>query len=94
MKKNNHNVRVTIVCEDRHVEEVRESSQALIRSKRNMRIPLSPTGQLPATHWMCVLHVNEEGREKLETLKKHSIIAKAPPKFLLSELGLKTINNI
>jgi hypothetical protein len=84
---------MTIVCEDRHVEEVRESSQALIQSKANMRIPLSPTGNLPATHWMCVLYVTEEGRERLSSLRKHSIIAKASPKFVLSELGLKTINN-
>jgi hypothetical protein len=86
-------MRMTIVCEDRHVDEVRQKSQSLIRSKNNMRIPLSPTGNLPATHWMCVLYVDEEGRDKLESLKKHSIIAKASPKFLLSDMGLKIISD-
>jgi len=83
-------MRMTIVCEDRHVDEVRLASQSLIRGN-NMRIPLSPTGEAPATHWMCVLQVNDEGRQRLASLKKHSLMANASPKALLQEMGLKRI---
>jgi hypothetical protein len=84
-------MRICIICEDKWVEEVRESSKDIIPGHNNLSIPLSPTGELPATHWLCVCSVNEEIWKKFEERRKHTQMYQSLPSVLLEELKLKRI---
>ena len=84
-------MRITIICEDKHIEQVREKAKELTKTHLALTTPLSATGKEPATHWMCVTYMTDEGLSKLMQLKKHSIISNSLPKLILEELSLKLI---
>jgi hypothetical protein len=84
-------MRICIICEDKWVEEVRESSKDIIPGHNNLSIPLSPTGEFPATHWLCVCNVNEEIWKKFEERRKYTQMYQSLPSVLLEELKLKRI---
>jgi len=84
-------MRICIICEDKWVEEVRESSKDIISGHNNLSIPLSPTGEFPATHWLCVCSVNEEIWKKFEERRKYTQMYQSLPSVLLEELKLKRI---
>lgn len=84
-------MRVTIVCPDKHIEEVREGAKLLISSNLTLTTPLSETGKLPATHWLCTCYLSEEGFKKLNELKKYSSIYVDNPKRVLKEINLEVI---
>lgn len=84
-------MRVTIVCPNDHIEEVREKAKLLIQSHLALTTPLSSDGNLPATHWLCTCHLTDEGFKKLIELKKHSSIYVDNPKRVLKENGLEII---
>ena len=44
-------MRINILTENSKVEQVREAWV----SKDIMKIPVSPTGEYPATHWFCTM---------------------------------------
>lgn len=84
-------MRVTILCEDRWIDEVREKAKLISGSHFSLKTPVSQTGQNPATHWMCVCEMTDQGYQKLIELKQHSIVSRSSPKLLLEELDLKII---
>jgi hypothetical protein len=84
-------MKITIIIEDQYVEEARERVKTTFKNISTLKIPLSPTGQTPATHWMCSLDVTEEGFKKLTNLKKHSIMKNCAASVLLKEMDLKLI---
>jgi hypothetical protein len=59
--------------------------------KEHLSIPVSETGQLPATHWFCFINVDQVGYEKLLSVQEHSIIEENGPKEFLSKWNLKII---
>lgn len=57
----------------------------------HLSIPVSETGQLPATHWFCFINVTQESYEKLLSIQEHSIIEEGNPKEFLSKWNLEII---
>lgn len=84
-------MRVTIVCPNEHIEEVRESAKLLVKSHLTLTTPLSSNGKLPVTHWLCVCDLTNEGFVKFNELKKHSSIYVDSPKRVLKDLNLYII---
>lgn len=84
-------MRVTIVCPNEHIEEVRETAKFLVESHLTLTTPVSQSGNLPATHWICNCYLTPEGFAKFNELKKHSTIYLDSPKRVLKEIDLKII---
>ncbi len=85
-------MRMTIICEDKFIEKVREKAKIISQKHLALSKPLSPTGELPATHWMCVLSVTDKGYERLKNLQEHTIMnTDKNPTTILKEMNLKTI---
>ena len=80
-------MRICILTEDSKVEQVREGWI----TKDVLKIPVSSTGQNPATHWFCCLSTTDEGHQKLLALQKNSVIEESAPKIFLSKWKLKII---
>jgi hypothetical protein len=59
--------------------------------KGHLSIPVSETGQLPATHWFCFINVDQTGYDKLLSVQEHSVIEEGSPKEFLSKWNLKII---
>ena len=62
-------MRINILTENDKVEQVRK---AWI-NKNVMKIPCSPTGEEPATHWFCTMAGSEEQMMKIYNKKNLSI---------------------
>lgn len=58
---------------------------------KHLSIPVSETGQLPATHWFCFLNVTEEGYQKMLAVQEHSIYEESGPKEFLEKWNLQII---
>lgn len=58
---------------------------------QHLSIPVSPTGELPATHWFCFMNVDQVGYEKVLSVQEHSVIEEGAPKEFLSKWNLKII---
>lgn len=58
---------------------------------KHLRIPVSETGQLPATHWFCYLSTDQDGYDKLVSNAKYSTIEVSGPKEFLVKCGLMII---
>jgi hypothetical protein len=59
----------------------------------HLKIPLSPTGELPATHWFCFINVNEETYQRMRDSQKYTIIEEAVPSEFLQKHNLKKIQS-
>ena len=59
--------------------------------KGHLSIPLSETGELPATHWFCFLNTDEAGYARILSVQQHSIIEESSPREFLLSKGLKMI---
>lgn len=84
-------MRVTIICPDEHIKEVREKAKLLTSNLATLKTPLSEIGELPVTHWLCTCYLTNEGFIKLNELKKYSLIYFDNPKKVLEEINLKII---
>ena len=62
-----------------------------IREYKHLSIPVSESGQLPATHWFCFMNVTEEGYQKLLGVQEHSVYEVSGPKEFLEKWNLKII---
>jgi hypothetical protein len=58
---------------------------------QHLSIPVSETGQLPATHWFCFMNVDEEGYQKILAVQEHSVYEESAPKEFLEKWNLKII---
>jgi hypothetical protein len=56
-----------------------------------LKIDLSPTGELPATHKLCVMAVPEERAQEMINSAELTIIEAMNPKEFLEKHGLKKI---
>jgi len=85
--------RITILCEDQYINDVRETAKSILKHGV-LKTPLSETGELPISHWICVLHVNDEKYNNLISLKDKSIMVEKSARDVLKEFNLKKINEI
>ena len=83
-------MRVNILCPNSKVEESREIAKGITKEIA-LKIPVSATGKMPATHWFCTLETDESGYNKIMELKKNSVIESGYPKQFLDKWGLQII---
>ena len=80
-------MRICILCEESKVSQAREK----MKNDNILKIGLSPTGELPATHKMCVLAVTEERAQEMINSAELTIIEAMNPKEFLEKHNLKKI---
>jgi hypothetical protein len=80
-------MRICILCEESKVQHAREKMQ----NSDILKIDLSPTGELPATHKLCVLAVTEEKAKQMMDSAELTIIEEMGPKEFLEKHNLKKI---
>ena len=81
-------MRLNILIENDKVEQVRESWT----NKDVLKIPCSPNGEEPATHWFCSMAGSEEKMKDIYDKKNLSMMElEISPKEFLNKWGLKII---
>ena len=80
-------MRICILCEEGKVLQAREK----MKNDNILKIDLSPTGELPATHKLCVLAVTEEKAKQMIDSAELTIIEAMGPKEFLEKHNLKKI---
>lgn len=80
-------MRICILCEESKVLQVREK----MKNDNILRIDLSPTGELPVTHKLCVMAVSEEKAKKLMDSAEFTTIEAMNPREFLEKHNLKKI---
>jgi len=80
-------MRICILCEESKVSQAREK----MKSDNILNISLSPTGELPATHKLCVMAVTEEKAKSLMASAELTIIEAMNPREFLEKHSLKKI---
>lgn len=71
------------------MEEVRITSESNGIGYSVLHIPVSESGELPATYWFCCLTTNSY--VGILSLKKHTIMEESGPKTFLEKYNLKVI---
>jgi hypothetical protein len=80
-------MRICILCEESKVQQAREK----MKNSEILKIDLSPTGELPATHKLCVMAVTEEKANQMMSSAELTIIEVMNPKEFLEKHNLKKI---
>jgi len=80
-------MRICILCEESKVQQVREK----MKNSEILKVDLSPTGELPATHKLCVLAVTEEKAKEMIDSAELTIIEAIHPREFLEKHNLKKI---
>ena len=80
-------MRICILCEVSKLSQVKEK----MKNDNILNIDLSPSGELPATHKMCVLAVNDEKGQAMINSAELTIIEAMNPKDFLQKHNLKQI---
>ena len=80
-------MRICILCEESKLLQVREK----MKNDNILNIDLSPTGELPITHKLCVMAVPEEKAKQMMSSAELTIIEAMNPKEFLEKHNLKKI---
>lgn len=80
-------MRICILCEESKVLQVREK----MKNDRILNIDLSETGEMPATHKLCVMAVTDDKAKQLIDSAELTIIEAMGPKEFLEKHNLKKI---
>jgi hypothetical protein len=80
-------MRINILCEDAKVAQAREK----FNSKTILTMPLSETGEKPATHWFCSMSVTQQKADELMAKKELTEMEISAPKEFLAKWNLKII---
>jgi hypothetical protein len=80
-------MRICILCEESKVLQAREK----MKNDNILKIDLSPTGELPSTHKLCVMAVTEERGKELINSAELTIIEEMRSKDFLEKHNLKKI---
>ena len=80
-------MRICILCEEDKVDDVRKKTG----HKQILVIPVSPSGNAPATHRFCSISVTEEKANKLVAKAEITTIEISEPLEFLEKWNLKII---
>ncbi len=80
-------MRICILCEVSKLSQVREKR----KNDNILNIDLSPTGESPATHKMCVMAIPENKAQEMISSAELTIIEAMNPKEFLEKHNLKKI---
>ena len=100
-------MKVCILCEDSKVEIARDKATGVFPEKieslramlpanmvpEHLSIPVSESGELPATHWFCFATISEETYQNMLARQEHTVIEESRPTAFLEKHGLKRIKN-
>ena len=82
-----------ILTTDENVAAAREKSKEIDADKLGFKQPCSPTGKLPATHWICILQPSDEVRSKILAANLDvAEVLEISPADLLKERQLRRID--
>jgi hypothetical protein len=87
-------MRINILATNENVENVRNTAAAHFEhlARRGfLTVPVSATGEYPATHWFCNFLISEEMHNKLMSLQNLSEMELGSVKMFLKNRGLKII---
>jgi hypothetical protein len=82
-------MRICILCEESKVIQVREK----MKNNNILKIECSTTGELPVTHYFCVMVVTEDKAKSLLAKRELTIMEISEPKEFLEKWNLKIIKN-
>jgi hypothetical protein len=80
-------MRICILCEESKVLQAREK----MKNDNILKIDLSPTGELPSTHKLCVMAVTDEKAKQMIDSAELTTIEAMNPKEFLEKHNLKKI---
>ena len=80
-------MRICILCEESKVSQAREK----MKNDNILKIDLSPTAELPATHKLCVMAVTEEKAKQMIDSAELTISEAMNPREFLEKHNLKKI---
>lgn len=80
-------MRICILCEESKVQQAREK----MKNDNILKMDVSPTGELPATHKLCVMAVTEEKGKQMMDSAELTIIEEMHPRDFLAKHNLKKI---
>jgi hypothetical protein len=83
-------MRICILCEESKILQLKEK----IGREDILTTELSPTGELPVTHRMCVMAVPPSRARKLIESAELTIIEAMNPKEFLLKHNLRNIGNV
>jgi len=75
-------MRICILCEESKVLQAREK----MKNDNILKIDLSPTGELPATHKLCVMAVTEEKAKQLISLSPMTLTHEMAKIFFVEQV--------
>ena len=81
-------MRVCILCEDAKLAEVRKKMD----NDTILTIPVSQSGNLPATYWFCCIATTQDIADKLVAQADITTIEISEPKPFLTKWNLQIIN--
>lgn len=77
-------MRTTIICTSENIEALRKERGNILP------IELSPTGELPITHYACIQNIKDEEFEKLKTEEKYTTVSEGIE--IIKQWGLKIVS--
>ena len=80
-------MRICIMCEDTKIKKVRKD----MKNENILNIPLSTSGELPATHWFCCLATDQDRCDRLLKSADQTTMEISEPKEFLEKWNLKII---
>jgi hypothetical protein len=59
----------------------------------HLKVPVSPTGDLPATHWFCFITVDDDTHQRMLDNQLYTTIEEGVPSEFLAKHGLQRIKS-
>lgn len=84
---------ICILAADENIKEVRESAKQIPQFAKHtaLAIPVSPTGEMPVTHWFCTFKASEEVYQQIKDLQHFTEVVESAPRAFLEGRNLKII---
>jgi hypothetical protein len=73
------------------IDKVRQDLKSFSIDFKHLSIPVSPTGELPATHWFCSTNVSDADYQNILDNQKWTIMEESTPSQFLEKHNLKII---
>lgn len=86
---------ICILATNENVEAAREKAKQIeiFQCHDALKIPVSETGEFPATHWFCTFRPEEDLKEKIMELQELTEIEMGKPKKFLESRNLKLVKD-
>jgi hypothetical protein len=89
-------MKICIIATSENVEAIRATAYEKLPQlvgHQLLNFPASPTGELPATHWLCQLEATQELYDTLLSIKNNSVMETKSMKAYLESQDLKLVRS-